>query len=506
MNKLIKAITKEQGGVTAYERKKTVRSQTFTTTENGALTPVTSNSDVLDLFSQGGALRQNSEEVIVDLVSNAAKENLELAFKCLFYLRDIRGGQGERRTFRVGLNALAKNYPDLVIRNLKNVPFYGRWDDLFALKGNLIVWPHVVHLLKKQLIKDWNIAVENNKKSSVSLLAKWMPSINTSSKETVKLAKMLAKDLGFSEKKYRHTLSYLRSYLNVVEQKMCGGNWNVINYEQVPSRASMIYCKAFARHDADGYQTWQSAVEKGEAKVNAGALYPYDVVAKLRKGDDSKTLELLWNNLPDFLAENPHNGLVVADVSGSMTSTKGSVAPIDVSVSLALYFAEKNVGAFNGYFMTFSAESELVKVEGSTIKEKINNINDADWGMNTNLQSVFNRILNTAKANKVPAKEMPSVIYIVSDMQFDAATSNNDATNFKEIARQYKNFGYSMPKLVFWNVNATVGQSPAKTNDVGVVLLSGCSPSVFQYVMNGTTPYQFMLKVLNSERYKALGV
>jgi len=493
MNKLVQAIQS---------------TPTMTQTANGAITFNSTTSKVLDLFSRGGALRTRSESEVTSLFSAAYNEDKLLALKCLFYLRDIRGGQGERKVFRTCLKWLVENDAETFVANFDNVALFGRYDDVLHLLDTPAE-KAVSILLHEQLVNDTHTPVSD----SISLLAKWMPSSNTSSINTRRLAKKLMKNFGWNPKKYRKTLSALRARINIVEANMCANNWEDIEFSSVPSRASMIYRKAFRKHDTKRYEEWQTKVASGTAKINAATLFPYDLVRESEKFDSDpsnrtpeekssiKTLDLQWKNLPDYLKKNPHNGLVVADVSGSMNGL-----PMQVSISMAMYFAERNVGSFKDYFITFSGQPTLQKVVGKTIVDKVQNLSRADWEQNTNLQAVFELILNAATKDSVPASEMPSMIYIVSDMEFDTACEDNSSTNFQAIEKKYKTAGYERPNICFWNVSSTSDQSPVTKDQRGTTLVSGCSPSTFQHVMEGSTmtPYEFMLGVLNVERYETV--
>lgn len=333
----------------------------------------------------------------------------------------------------------------------------------------------------------------------MSTCAKWMPSENTSSKETRRLAKVLRTYLGLSSKEYRQTLSHMRNKTGVVEPLMCAKEWSAIEYSHVPSKAALTYKDAFRKHDQVRYEGFLESVKKGETKINASTLYPYEIVEKVFKGDSSDTLDVLWDALPDYIGENKHNGIVVADVSGSM---KGR--PMAVSISLAMYFAERNKGQFKNTFLTFSDNPTLQKVNGNNIREKVLNLSRADWGMSTNLQSIFNLILTTGIKHNVPQNEMPDTIYIVSDMEMNCACGGN--TNYNIIRAKYEAAGYKQPNLVFWNVNARNSQSPITKDDKGTCLVSGCSPSILKTLLSGKviSPIDVMLETINSDRYQSV--
>lgn len=478
-----------------------------TLTENGALTLNKSGSKVLDFYSKGGSLRSRSESDVIRIFNEAFDEDALLALKTLFYLRDVRQGQGERRLFRVCLKDLAKNKTESFVANIGNIVEFGRWDDLFEA-FDTPAESAMVSTVKKQLGADFRSLKSED--STPSLLAKWMPSANTSSAETRALAQRFIKAFKVTPKKYRKTLSAVRKQLNLVESAMSSGKWSDINFEHVPSKANLVYKKAFSKHQPDRYTAFIKAVQSGEKKMNASTLYPYEFGRELDKlgyCGDSAALDALWKSLPDFTKDNPHNGLVMADVSGSMTSDYGTgVKPIWVSISLAIYFAQKNTGLFKDHFLTFSEHSELVKIRSKNISTAWRELSNASWGMSTNLQSAFDTILAAAVENKVPASEMPQILYVISDMEFNVADRN--ATNFEVIEKKYKAAGYKRPVICFWNVAARKDQSPVKFDQNGTILVSGCSPSIFSQVISGknVTPYDFMLETLNKPRYNSIVV
>lgn len=469
----------------------------YTLTENLALTNKSTLNDVIDWFGAGGALRTRSEQDITNLFSRAFAQDRLLATKILFYFRDVRSGQGERRTFRALLNWLANRYSDIAKKNLENVPFFGRWDDLYSLIGTSLE-KDVYTLFSDQLKFD----MRNMKKGeSISLLAKWLKSENTSSSESRRLGRKTREALELSPRKYRKILSALRKYIDVLEVKMCSGNWSEINFEKVPSKASLNYRKAFGKHDQERYAAYLKAVEKGKAKMNAGAVYPYEILEKIMDSSteqDIKALDLLWKNMPNWLEGNEHYGLVIADTSGSM-----HWRPIAISISLAIYFAQRNVGPFQNVWLNFSQNSTFQYLKGNNLKEIWDNIDRENWDQNTNLQSAFNLILSAAVKNKVVQKDMPRILYIVSDMEFDQACTNNDKTNFEIIKDKFAKAGYVLPNVVWWNVNARNTQYPIRTDNTGTALVSGCSPSVLKSLLSAKLldPMSIVYETVNVERY-----
>jgi hypothetical protein len=466
-------------------------SSNLTTTENGAVALKSSLSATLDFFGLGGALRSQEGEEVLRIFSKAFEEEPLVAVKTLFYLRDVRGGQGERKTFRTCFQWLAMEHPEIALKNLPNVLEFGRWDDLFCTQGTPLWEGAVLPLISK----EWSHA------GSPSLMWKWLPSINTSSRETRALADRVRSFLGVSPRTYRKRLSAKRAELKVVERDMCGRRWKQIDYAAVPSRASLIYRNAFGKHDPERYQEFLQMVQEGRTTIHAGTLYPYDIVEQYFAGDESQTLELLWKALPNYAAGHVGNGIVVADVSGSMSGR-----PMAVSISLAMYISERNRGAFKNHFITFSEKPSLQQVVGETLMEKIRNLKSADWGLSTNLEAVFTLILDTATTSRLPAAELPERVYIVSDMEFNMACGAPGATLFQTIDAAYRAAGYKRPELVFWNVNARNTHLPVRFDESGTCLVSGCSPSILSSLLSGNSlsPVDVMLETLNSQRYSCV--
>lgn len=475
-------------------------------TENAALAFRTTKSAVLDFFSNGGALRSRDENSIIGVFEKAFNEDPLLALKAMFYFRDVRGGQGERRTFRILLDWLAKNHPETVEQNLRLIAEYGRWDDLYTLVGTI---------LEKEVFAIIDIQLAHDLKAErPSLLAKWLKSENTSSKKSRALGRKTRKALDISPRRYRKMLSELRRKIDLVEQHISKNEWGAIEYDKIPSKAGLQYRKAFRRHDEDRYQAFLDAVASGEAKINAGTLYPYEIAEKCTgygPVSDAATLNAMWDNLPNYFEGNDGvRGLVVADVSGSMAGR-----PMNVSVSLAVYTAERNTGPFAGKYITFTDKPKLVTVnKESSIVDKIQQVMHTDVGYNTNVEAVFDLILTTAVRSKMSQDDLPTHLYIISDMEFDAAQSGYgwgasrtkpdvDERLFQTIERKFKDAGYKMPFLVFWNVNSRNDQQPMTMDQRGFQLVSGCSPSIFTSLLSNkaVSAYDLMLEVLNNERY-----
>ena len=473
-----------------------------TRTANGAKAYASTLDANLDYFGGIGALRGREGQAL-SLFMKAFGENRETALRNLFYGRDIRGGQGERGSFRKILNWLGTNYPEIVKKNLHNIPEYGRWDDLYSLVGTPVE-KEALDLFVKQILADIKAFKSGN---PVSIAAKWAASENASSSKTKSLARKMIAHAGISAAKYRKALSGLRKEIGIVETMITEGNFSNIDYSKVPSRASLIYRNCFRNKDETRYANFLNKVESGEAKINAGTLYPYDLVNKYRnsiwsncKVDIDRSVEALWNNLPNYLEGNEHNGLVIADTSGSMSGM-----PILVCLSLAIYIAERNEGAYKDCFIPFSSDPKFQKLQGQTLAEKVNNfVKDIYYG-STDLVKAFKLVLDSAVEANVPQEEMPTVLYVVSDMQFNSACSSNTRTNFEQIQKMFSEAGYEMPKLVFWNVNGN-SNVPITKDDSGAALVSGMSPSIFESVLSGSDPIDVMNQKLYSERYDSVVV
>jgi len=487
-----------------------VEEATHTLTENGATAFNTTGSKLLDFFGSAGALR-NAEDVRIErLFADAAAEDKLLAAKALFYVRDIRGGLGERKTFRTLLRYAAIHHPEMVKDNIKLIGEYGRYDDLYALIGTPLesnMWGHV----SEQLAAD-AAAMHENK--PCSLLAKWLKTADASSANTRKLGIKTAVSLGMSVYDYKRLVRSLRRYIDVTEAKMSTRRWDEIDYEAVPSRAMMNYRNAFARHDKERYTAYLDKVSAGKASINASTLYPYDLIeAYLRENGyghyffcfdnlhQIDSIEAQWAALPDYV-NGEVNALVIADTSGSMVGR-----PLNSAVGLAVYFAQRNKGAFHNLWMSFSRNSAIHSLKGETLAQQLASIDTSEWDMDTNLERAFENVLNVACANHVPQDEMVKSLIVISDMEINECASTS--WGFYDAMRErYANAGYEIPNVVFWNVDSRHDTFHADKDRKGVQLCSGQSAATFQQLMNsvGMTPTEMMLNVLGSARYAPITI
>ena len=488
-------------------------------TENGGITHKTTNSDLLDMFAMGAAMRNRSDEDVILMFQKAFAENAELAMKMLFYIRDVRGGQGERRFFRTVMSwaATRKDTRESVRKNIQYFPEFGRWDDLYCLIGTPLE-KDALSLMKEQLALDVQC-------KTPSLLAKWLKSENASSGETHRLADITRRYMGMTHREYRKTLSILRARINVLEVLMSANRWDEIEFDKIPSKAGLIYKNAFARRDIIKAK-YEKFAKDENTKVNAAALYPYEVVEKaidLMRSDscwgrksialdnvDRLMINKYWDNLTDFFKGAKLNALCMVDTSGSMSGT-----PINVATALGLYCAERAGGPFAGHYISFSSRPQLIATEGVDFCDKVDRIVRTNLCENTNIEAAFDMVLNTALANRVPQSDMPEYILVISDMEFDSATGNywrrsgssmckaNAESVMETIERKWNERGYQMPKLIYWNVDARQANIPMIGNHY-VSYVSGFSPSIFKSIVTGKTGWDLMIEAICAERYECI--
>lgn len=462
-------------------------------TENGALAYTTTDSKMLDFFAAIGGMRERDEKDIISLYLAARNEDKELADKVILYSRDIRGGLGERRIGKILLKTLANIDPQKVIRNFQLFVDMGRFDDLYCLEGTQVedeMWK----FMKETILTDYSKAKEGK---PISLAAKWMKSINTSSKESRRLAKKFCSISHMSEKAYRKILSALRSYTNVVETKMSANEWNTINYETVPSVAMKRYTCAFNRRDSERFTDFKTAVTKGEAKINATTLYPYDLIHDLiyDGSTDRAIIEAQWKALPNYFKEG-RNVVCCADVSGSMTGM-----PMAASIGLAMYCAAHNTEDYHGYFLTFTDYPRFFKLdENESLEKNVEKVSE-EVGYNTNLDGMLEAVFDMA----VKAQESPEALLIISDCEIDRF--NYDPRNYEDIVekwtKQYKENGLAMPKLIFWNVSARQNTFLSKHTNPYVSFVSGCSASTFSNLTQliDLSAYEAMRAILDKYEF-----
>lgn len=461
----------------------------FTVTENGMGALTNSNNKLVDLFYKVGASR--GKDLTADFAA-AYAENPSLAARLALWARDVRGGAGERQHFRNFMLFLEKSNPDLAVSMLPLVPEVGRFDDLFifvtdkVFDAAAVVW--------------FSHIAEGNK-----LAGKWAPRKGT-------VAERLAKIFNLTPKLYRKMIVRCS---DTVEQRMCANKWDDINFSHVPSLASKLYAKAFAKHTTQ-YEKYKEALRAGNAKVNASAIYPHQVVEFLNNSTDAIVPQAMWNALPNYIGN--ASILPMVDVSGSMVCPAGGTKTtcMNVALALGLYCSDKNTGSFKDVILTFSASSKLVSLKGN-LNSKLHQLKALEWGMNTNFESAMEAILNHALKNKVPQKDMPKILLVLSDMQFDAATRQEAdysygftrrpakvVTSMDVIRTQYELSGYEMPKVVYWNL-LDAGNAPVTFNQSNTALVSGFSPALLKAVLSNNletfTPENVMMEAIMSSRY-----
>lgn len=482
---------------------------THTYTENGAQALKTTSDARLDLFAVIGALRSADDNRLISLFENAYAVDPLFATKILFYARDIRGGLGERETFRRLLKHIATRHPEALVDNLDLIGVYGRYDDLYTLIGTPLeddMW----QAMKKQWDEDIRNLLAGN---AVSLLGKWVKTADASSKKTRALGIATANHLGLSVYEYKRKYRALRRQIGVVEQLMSENRWSEIKYPEVPSRAMALYRKAFFKHDQERMAGYLEAVTKGKEKIHAGALYPYDLVRKYLSGwcgvsgDLDPVVEAQWEQMKKDYGESLESALVISDTSGSMFCDNNM--PIASSLALGLLFASVNQGPYHNLFMEFSSRSDFIQVRGGTLIDQLRNMmRDAKWGQSTNLEAAFDKILSTAIQAHVAPEDMPKALIVISDMGINAGTWGSSWSFHDGMAQRFARYGYSMPTVVYWNVNSRHDVYHADADRPGCVLVSGNSASSFKQVLKcvNMTPIEAMEEIINSERYRPVTV
>lgn len=471
-------------------------------TENGEIVLKSTLNANLDFFSLAGACRRNCK-LALDKFISAYAEDPETALRALFYTRNIRGGLGEREVFKTILRYMAVNHPKDMIANFANIARFGRYDDFYAMEGTPLE-DEAFAYLREQFITD--VAAVGARKEgqtvTISLLGKWLKTMNSHNRETRRLAQRTAEQFGLTERQYRKMVSMLRKAIKIVERNMSANEWDKIKYETVPSYAMKKYSVAFKRHDEDRFKDYINNVKKGEIKINASTLYPYDLIHELMfcRGCDRSTkipvIEEQWKALPNYV-EGSNKFLIMADVSGSMIGR-----PMETAIGLAIYFAERNKGPYANKFLTFSQTPCLVDVNSSTLEGKMHQVSGAEWGMNTDLAAAFETVLQVAVRNKLKQKDLPESVVVITDMEFDRCVL--DGENFHDkMVKRFASKGYKLPKVVFWNVAARQATFHATANTPGVQFISGSSPSAFKSLIEGKTfdAIDLMLETLYTPMY-----
>ena len=473
---------------------KTLENENRVEISEGMTAMASSLNECVDLFFQVGAMRGKDKNALLRMFTKAYSENPLVATKVLFWVRDVRGGAGERQIFRDILEYLAENSTDVVRKNLSLIPEFGRWDDVLLLVGTEVE-SEVFDLIKT--------ALDNEN----GLCAKWMP-------RKGEVANAIRKSFKVTPKQYRKTLVGITS---VVETAMCAKDYDSIDYSKLPSLASSRYQKAFQRNDEEGYDTYKIALEAGESKVNAGALYPYDIIKSMNQGGDKVVNNKQWESLPNFMEGSEERVLPVVDVSGSMECEVGgnpNLSCMDVAISLGMYISERNEGDFKDAFVTFSSDPQLQYLKGN-LEQRLKQLRRADWGMNTDINAVFELILKQAISNNIPQDKMPTKVLILSDMQFNSATNSRWGNNSgwkpsvqDMVESKYEDAGYNKPDVVYWNLNASMGNFPVEFDKMGTAMISGFSPLILKSILCGKsmTPQSILMETVGSERYSLIEV
>lgn len=466
-------------------------------TENGAMSFSSTTDPVLDLFSLGGAYDSRTEEDKLALINRAYARDKKLTLLTMLYIRDCRGGQGRRDFFRLFLKNI--DYSTFSVDQIRElceiVVMVGRYDDVFSILNDT-TRDVVREFILNRFIADERLLNSKDYKH-ISLLAKWLPTSH--SKKTSGMTRIIRTLMGMREEEYRKKISALRTALDIVEKKLVAKDYKDIDYEKVPSLANLKYTSAFLRNDNERYSAYLEGVMNGSKKMNAEVLNPFDIVRRMMSAADPSVIdscEAMWKSLPDFT--NGTNSMVVADVSGSMTEPE--YRPMAASVSLAIYFAQHNKGVFHNSVITFSEKPSIYRFkEGDSLSSIVYGVSNMDWGSNTDIDKVFRLVLRTAISHGCSQKDIPSTIYIISDMEFDSGTEGE--TNHEEAKKMFLDHGYTLPNIVYWNVSARNDTLPVTKNEENVTLCSGYSPVVFKFITEGLTPLDAMKSILSSTRY-----
>jgi len=426
----------------------------YTTTTNGAKTNSTSGKECLDLFTRIGNMRYDDRLRILEDFQKAYKDDKQLATQVLFWARAARIGSGERKTFHTIFSEIGKTSPDFISDNARTLAELGYWKDLVPYFGI------------QKVISIFAQAIREKDR----LACKWAP----------RKCAELRDELGFTNREYR---KWLKRYSETVEQKMSESEWSEVNYSSVPGSAMRKYSRAFTNRDSKRFDEWKN---DKTTKASVSATYPHEVLAC----DDAALADKMWDNLPDFLENSEENILPMIDTSGSMFGE-----PLAIAISLGMYLAERSKGEFNDMFLTFDESPQLVKIEGDNVQDRLSNISQAEWGMNTDFEKAYMHILNVAKKHNVVPDSMPSMLLVLSDMQFD--DSQRNMPHFNHMKEEYEKAGYKLPKIVFWNLDSHYG-TPAKCSDDSVAMVSGYSPSIMKAILNAEefNPLSIMMEAL----------
>lgn len=486
-------------------------------TENGASAYSSTLNSVLDMFAFGAAYRGRDDRDVIELFERALDENKELAMKCLFWIRDARGGAGERRFFRVCMKWLAETYPDWAYEVMSYIPDFGRFDDLYCFVDTPLQ-QEALAMIGNQLYIDADATFP-------SLCAKWAKSCNASSKETQHLGRLTANVMGLTYHQYQKMLTKIRNRLNVIERLMSDGRWDEIEFEKVPSNAGLRYSRCFSTRE-ELKERYGDFITDNKTKVNSTVLYPYNCAVKAHSvgympygSIEREAVNKYWENLPNYIGDNnANNFMCVCDTSGSMTLGNSNPKPIDVATSLAMYFAERANGPFHNHYISFASRPQLIEIVGRDFVEKINRIRNTNLCDNTNLEAVFNLLLNIAKSG-IPAEDFIKNLFIISDMEIDQATNEirycdsfydretKSYNGFKSLMERIRDnwerqTDIPFPKLYYWNVNARNNTVLSLGPDVSYI--SGASPAILKQVLSGKTNWELCLETLLGERYKVI--
>lgn len=504
------------------DSKKNVLPQGLALTENGALSHSTTQDGRLDYFAK--VLRDTPEQEIRRHLNASWKASPLDTMRLIAQKRDCRGGSGEKKAFYESIRWTVENHPEAASAFIPLVPHFGTWKDGFLCFCDTSLEKQWLQFVANQLKEDLKAldAVDGkDSKTSVSLCAKWVPSERSSLNKRLngvydRLVEAMEFEGGVSNQTRKHFrtayLTPIRQYINIVERMMCGKQWEHIDYQKVPSVAMNRLRKAFKRNDPERFQSFLDDVSSGKKTIKASQLFPHEMVRHYYKNRAfDQVIDEQWKAYVEKTSElgQLDKAVIVSDVSGSMECNDG--LPMMVSIALGLLISTLTNGPFNGTVITFETSPKFHKIDTKqSLKDQVRQLRSAPWGGSTNVQAVFDLILDRAKQHNLNEEDMPRTLIIVSDMQFNSADrgiSGGFFTNFEHIKAKYRHAGYNMPQLIFWNVAGRTEDFPVTKSEFNTAMVSGFSPCHLKYLTTGkiTTPYDLMREAIDSERYACVG-
>lgn len=497
---------------------------TLVKTEKGSYAHSTTASPLVDLFFSG-FVRGTDEEKLTKMLNNSWQCDPLMTLKMCFYARNCRGvGMGEKRTAYIAWEFLQQKFPKIWKKNLPNVEKFGSFKDLLMMTVRRLQHSNPGDLPELGYFSDCLRcdfdALSAGK--SLSLAGKWAPRQKTHfdtfkvNDKSIRLPKKIAEMMwpkitnhSYLMMKYRKLCTDLNKRLKTVEPMMCDQDWANIRYSSVPSVCMKRNRKAFMKHDEERFTEYLASVKRGEQKINASVIQPHELVkACCNVSQVDEVIERQWEALRNKIKESCtlNKTLCVCDVSGSMTCNynKGEI-PIYVCLALGILTSEIVEPPFGNHIITFSERPTFHRIVGDNLRQKIENLKNAHWEMNTNLIATFEMILNRALQYGLTQEQMPTQLLIISDMQFDEAVGHQTTTH-DVIREKYRQSGYQLPRIVYWNVAPNKIGFPINAACPDSLLVSGFSPSLLSCLVEtgDINPLIFVKKVLGDSLFDSV--